>query len=256
MKVSSHTAMFRKDGVALLFTGALVIASSAVAQDDRSTSLREAQEAASRDAQTPDGKAWERDHFDWLVSALGPIVEHCGQDAPEGKGRDFTVYVRLSSAGAVGEAIVHPQNPHTLCFRDSVRATPFPDVPRDGYWFRIAFHAAPPSLVGKEASVVRGAAKAKATGLVLDYDEPPTLLKIRRPTYPKRAFKKKIEGTVTVELMIDSRGRVARARVVKSVPELDAAALKCVQAWIFKPATKGGQPVATIAHAPVTFRIH
>ncbi|PYQ42414.1 MAG: energy transducer TonB, partial [Acidobacteria bacterium] len=54
---------------------------------------------------------------------------------------------------------------------------------------------------------------------------------------------------------IDKTGRVAKARVVKSIPELDAAAIQCVMEWEFRPAQKGGQPVATIASAPITFTI-
>ena len=36
---------------------------------------------------------------------------------------------------------------------------------------------------------------------------------------------------------------------------LDAAALQTVYQWVFSPAVKGGRPVATVASAPVTFRI-
>jgi protein TonB len=60
---------------------------------------------------------------------------------------------------------------------------------------------------------------------------------------------------VKVEILIDKTGRVAKTRVVKSIPELDAAALECVRDWVFQPAQKGGQPVSTVASAPVTFKI-
>jgi len=61
---------------------------------------------------------------------------------------------------------------------------------------------------------------------------------------------------VLVEILIDERGRVARARVLRSVPLLDAAALDAVRAWSFLPAEHQGRPGATIAWAPVTFRIY
>jgi protein TonB len=48
---------------------------------------------------------------------------------------------------------------------------------------------------------------------------------------------------------------VSKARVVRSIPELDAAALACVKEWRFRPAMKAGQPVATVASAPITFTI-
>lgn len=96
---------------------------------------------------------------------------------------------------------------------------------------------------------------AKALGVEVEYDKPPKVIEVTRPAYPKTAFKKGIAGTVLVEFVIDRRGRVAHTRVLKSVRELDAAALKCLRAWRFEPAIKGGEPVATVAHAPIVFRI-
>ena len=90
----------------------------------------------------------------------------------------------------------------------------------------------------------------------MDYDSRPRLLKQTKPQYPQEAFIKKIEGTVVVEFLIDSSGRVVRARVIQSVPLLDAAALQTVYQWLFQPAVKHGRPVATIARAPVHFRIY
>jgi TonB family protein len=91
---------------------------------------------------------------------------------------------------------------------------------------------------------------------ILDYDRAPRLIRQTKPQYPQEAFVKKIEGVVLVEMLIDNSGRVAGARVLKSVPLLDAAALQTVKQWVFAPAMKRGRPVATIAHAPVTFRIY
>jgi outer membrane biosynthesis protein TonB len=48
---------------------------------------------------------------------------------------------------------------------------------------------------------------------------------------------------------------VAKARVVRSIPALDEAARQTVLQWVFSPAIKNGRPVATVASAPVTFRI-
>jgi len=58
-----------------------------------------------------------------------------------------------------------------------------------------------------------------------------------------------------VEILIDKTGRVVKSRVVKSIPGLDAAAIQCVMEWQFRPAQAAGQPVATVASAPITFRI-
>jgi protein TonB len=88
-----------------------------------------------------------------------------------------------------------------------------------------------------------------------DYDRGPVPIHITQPRYPPAAFNKGISGTVEVEILIDNSGRVAKARIVRSIPELDAAALECVRDWTFRPAQKAGEPVATVASAPVTFKI-
>jgi len=109
---------------------------------------------------------------------------------------------------------------------------------------------------GIPGGVLGGVLGGTGTGPVLDYDSAPRLIKQVRPQYPQEAFVKKVEGTVFLEVLIDSTGRVARARVLQSVPLLDAAALQCVYQWAFQPAVKRGRPVATIIHAPVSFRIY
>jgi protein TonB len=86
-------------------------------------------------------------------------------------------------------------------------------------------------------------------------DRPPRPIRITKPVYPQDAFVKKIEGIVLLEILIDRDGRVVRARVLHSVPLLDAAALEAVRQWVFAPAIKQGQPVATLAQAPIAFRI-
>ena len=109
---------------------------------------------------------------------------------------------------------------------------------------------------GVPGGVLGGVLGGTGTGPVLDFDSGPRQIKMTKPVYPQEAFIKKIEGTVVLEILIDSQGRVVRARVMQSVPLLDAAALQCVYQWVFQPAIKNGRPVPTIAHAPVNFRIY
>jgi protein TonB len=108
---------------------------------------------------------------------------------------------------------------------------------------------------GVPGGVLGGVLGGTGTGPVLDYDQPPRPIKITKPTYPQEAFIKKIEGTVVLEILIDSTGHVVGARVIQSVPLLDAAAKQTVYQWVFAPAIKHGRPVATVAQAPVSFRI-
>src|SRR5262249_31347565 len=108
---------------------------------------------------------------------------------------------------------------------------------------------------GVPGGVLGGCVGCTGDGPVTDYDQAPRPIKITRPQYPQDAFIKKIEGKVVLEILIDSTGHVVKARVVQSVPMLDQAAVQTVYQWVFSPAMKKGRPVATIALAPVDFRI-
>ena len=65
-----------------------------------------------------------------------------------------------------------------------------------------------------------------------------------------------VVALVVLEILIDEAGHVVRARVVRSVPLLDEAAVRAVRKWLFAPALRRGRPVATVAMAPITFRIY
>jgi periplasmic protein TonB len=108
---------------------------------------------------------------------------------------------------------------------------------------------------GVPGGVLGGCVGCTGDGPVTDYDQAPRPIKITRPQYPQDAFIKKIEGKVVLEILIDSTGHVVKARIVQSVPMLDQAAVQTVYQWVFSPAMKKGRPVATIALAPVDFRI-
>ncbi len=90
---------------------------------------------------------------------------------------------------------------------------------------------------------------------VEDYDSPPKPVHLSKPKYPRKAFDNRIEGKVIVQILINAKGEVEDPQIVESVPGLDEAALKCVKKWRFKPAMKAGKPVATLANAPIMFRI-
>ena len=94
----------------------------------------------------------------------------------------------------------------------------------------------------------RRASAGRATGPVIDYDQPPRPIKITRPQYPQEAFVKKIEGTVEVEILIDSTGHGrARARGAGRSRSSTPRPSRPCQQWVFTPAIKNGRPVATIA---------
>lgn len=63
------------------------------------------------------------------------------------------------------------------------------------------------------------------------------------PQYPPEAAAAGIAGPVLAEIVIDPSGNVADARVVRSIPLLDEAALAAVRGWRFTPTVVNGQPV-------------
>ena len=85
------------------------------------------------------------------------------------------------------------------------------------------------------------------------YDYAPIPIRITEPEHPAAAREHRVRGTVLVEFVIDAAGRVSSARVVRSIPGLDAAAIDCVKSWLFKPALRAGKPLETTARAPVRF---
>ncbi len=84
-------------------------------------------------------------------------------------------------------------------------------------------------------------------------DHFPELIYRVPPVWPSIAREAGVDGTVKVQFLVDTNGVVSNARVVKSIPMLDAAALECVRQWRFKPAFSGGRPVSVWVGAPVLF---
>jgi TonB family protein len=62
--------------------------------------------------------------------------------------------------------------------------------------------------------------------------------------YPRRAFEKRVEGDVVVDLTLDEEGHVQDARVASGPDELRAAALESVLRWHFSEPRSGATQVA------------
>lgn len=74
------------------------------------------------------------------------------------------------------------------------------------------------------------------------------------PHYPEDARAAGIKGSVVTELVIDPAGNVVDAKVVRSVPMLDQAALDAVRTWKFAPTLVNGQPVPVRMNMTVNFQ--
>jgi protein TonB len=76
------------------------------------------------------------------------------------------------------------------------------------------------------------------------------------PVYTEVARKARVQGVVIVEAIIDERGNVVNARILKGLPMgLDKAALEAVQRWKFKPATLENKPVKVYYTLTVNFQV-
>jgi len=75
------------------------------------------------------------------------------------------------------------------------------------------------------------------------------------PHYPPDAMAAGIAGTVGAELVIDPSGHVTDARIVRSIPLLDEAALAAVREWRFEPTMVNGEPVPVRMTVTVNFTL-
>jgi protein TonB len=85
--------------------------------------------------------------------------------------------------------------------------------------------------------------------------KPPTKTKDVRPVYPPIAQSARVQGVVIIEATIGANGRVTDAKVLRSIPLLDQAALDAVKQWVFTPTLLNGVPVPVIMTVTVNFTL-
>ncbi len=75
------------------------------------------------------------------------------------------------------------------------------------------------------------------------------------PLYPEVAKLARVQGVVIIEVTIDEQGLVADARILRSIPLLDQAALDAVRQWQFTPTQLNGVAVPVIMTVTVQFTL-
>ena len=85
--------------------------------------------------------------------------------------------------------------------------------------------------------------------------KPPTKIKDVQPVYPAVAKTARVAGVVIVEATIGANGKVIAAKVLRSVPMLDQAALDAVRQWEFTPTLLNGAPVPVVMTVAVNFTL-
>ena len=81
----------------------------------------------------------------------------------------------------------------------------------------------------------------------------PTKIKDVKPVYPAIARSARVAGVVTIEATIGPDGKVIDAKVVRSIPLLDQAALDAVRQWEYTPALRNGVPVPVLVTVTINF---
>jgi protein TonB len=83
----------------------------------------------------------------------------------------------------------------------------------------------------------------------------PTRTKNVPPVYPPIAQSARVQGIVIIEATIGPTGKVQDAKVIRSIPLLDAAALDAVKQWEYSPTLLNGVPVPVIMTVTVNFTL-
>ena len=109
----------------------------------------------------------------------------------------------------------------------------------------------PPPPPGPAPTSPSGMAPVRVGGNI----KTPTKVKDVRPVYPPDAFAARIGGVIILEAMIDTDGHVYDAKVLRSIPLLDNAALEAVRQWEFTPTELNGMRVPVIMTVTVNFTL-
>jgi TonB family protein len=85
--------------------------------------------------------------------------------------------------------------------------------------------------------------------------EAPKKVKEVPPVYPGRAKRDGVQGTVVLAGTVSPDGNVTDVKVLRSVPELDKAAMDAVKEWKYEPAVVDGEPTSMVTTMTVSFTV-
>ena len=84
----------------------------------------------------------------------------------------------------------------------------------------------------------------------------PVVVKEVKPQYTAKAKDARIQGTVLLECVVETDGRVGDVKVAKSLDEdLDLEAIKAARQWTFEPGKKDGKAVRVQISLEMTFSL-
>src|SRR5262245_24875956 len=127
---------------------------------------------------------------------------------------------------------------------------------------RVARKRVPAALLAAVLStwplaVSGGPQEAEPPPKVAGADVPaPKRTKSVRPQYPPEAQAVGMRGIVILELIVGPDGKVVSARVTRSVPPFDEAALAAVRQWEYEVTKVDGKPVSVLVTVPIEFKMN
>ena len=93
---------------------------------------------------------------------------------------------------------------------------------------------------------------------LLEVDRPPSVARRVEPVYPPAALRLGVEGTITVNALVNENGRVIDTGILRGIKDdrgLERAAQAAVRKWTFEPASKNGVNVKVWMPVVITFKI-
>jgi periplasmic protein TonB len=162
---------------------------------------------------------------------------------------------RMTAPGpAVNPNAAPVESPTGVNREIGITATPAPDAGAPGFG-GVVNGDVPPGLnsgiIVDTPPELRPAAPVRAHTLL----RPPVRLRNVAPVYPEMARMARVQGVVIIEAVISTTGDVVEARVLRSQPMLDQAAIDAVRQWKYTPSLLNGVPVPVIMTVTVTFTL-
>ena len=95
------------------------------------------------------------------------------------------------------------------------------------------------------------------TGTELPTFVEPRPLRMPPASYTVEAIRQNVKGSVKLRVVIDEQGKVHVLGILRSIPELDDAAIRTVESsWRFEPAMKNGRPIPCLSDLVVRFNLY
>jgi protein TonB len=93
----------------------------------------------------------------------------------------------------------------------------------------------------------------------LDFDKNPRIINRISPRYPRRAIRRKLEGTVSVNFMVTKTGSVlpGSIKVIKATPPgiFESAVIQALYRWRFAIRKKNGSAISYLAQQSLHFKL-